>query len=220
MIQRATLQYNNSKLGNFFKWFLHTKIGAYVGYHMGVSGFNLIEAQVDKFLRYHTYGEKLRKGEFTRTILGAGVLGVYKTQKPSYSFNSRTDIGASVTASRMAGSTLGTATSPAAPLYIALSTATLTPAKGDTTLTSETVVTGLARALGTAGTYTAPASLDGSASYILTKAFTLTGAPTTIVSAAIFDAASTGNLYVEANLSSSAVLATNDTLTINWTINL
>lgn len=217
MIEHVPFQY--SKLGRLFKKFLHTKIGAFVGYHLGVAGFNRIEAQVTKFVKYYD-GKPLKKGYFTRVIDGTGMLGVYTNRRSTFSFNSRTDIGASVTASRMAGSTLGTATSPAAPLYIALSTATLTPNKADTTLASETVVAGIARALATAGTYTAPSVLDGSASYVLTKAFTLTGSATTVVSAGIFDAASVGNLFVEANLSSSAVLATNDILTITWTINV
>ena len=215
MQQLSPLQY--SPLGQMIKRILHTKIGAFIGYHLGVSGFNRIDATVEKFQRFSD-GSMLKKGEYLKDFDGR--IAVYKLQGKSYAFNARTDIGASITASRMAGSTLGAASSPAAPLYIALSTATLTPNKADTTLDSETVVTGLARALGTAGTYTAPSVLDGAASYVLTKAFTNTGANTTIVSAAIFDASSSGNLFVEANLSSSALVATGDILTITWTINL
>lgn len=182
------VQYN--KVGQLFKRFLHTKVGAFVGYHAGVSGFNRVDALVN--------------GKY----IGS-------------SYNSRVDKGAALAASLMSGSSLGSISSPLPPLYIALSTASLTPAKGDTTLTSETVVSGLARALGTAGTYTAPAALDGAASYVITKMFTagVTG-PTVIQSAALFDAASTGNMFVEANLSASASLGNGDTLTITWTINL
>lgn len=216
MQQLSPLQY--SPLGQLIKRFLHTKVGAFVGYHIGISGFNRLESRVSRFVR-HYRGEVLKKGEYLRKM-ESGVNGVYVDRKPSFGFNSRVDAGAALTASRMAGSTLGGISSPAAPLYIALSTATLTPNKADTTLASETVVSGLARALGTAGTYTAPSVLDGAASYVLTKAFTNAGATTTIVSAAIFDASSSGNMFVEANLSSSAVVAAGDVLTITWTINL
>lgn len=135
------------------------------------------------------------------------------------SYNSRVDKGAALTASLLAGSSLGSITSPLPPLYVALSTSSLTPAKGDTTLSGETSASGLARALGTAGTYTAPSVIDGAASYIVSKTFT-SGATATIVSAALFDAASVGNMFVEANLSASASVVSGDTLTINWTINL
>jgi hypothetical protein len=180
-------------VGNLIKKFLHTKIGSYVGYISGISGFNSLEAKI------------VRAGG--------------KIEKIRTSYNSRVDKGAALTASLLTGSALGSIVSPQAPLYIALSTSSLTPAKGDTTLSGETSVSGLARALATAGSYSAPASLDGSASYTLSKTFTA-GASATIVSAGIFDASSTGNLFVEANLSSSATLASGDTLTITWTINL
>ena len=66
-----------------------------------------------------------------------------------------------------------------------------------------------------------PTTLDGACSYTVTKTFTNTsGGSVTVVSAALFDAVSTGNMFVEANLSSSAVMATNDTLAITWGINL
>lgn len=169
-------------------WFLHTKIGAYLGYHIGISGYNRLDVLVNG-------------------------------KKHGSSYNSRVDKGAALSSSLLAGSSLGGISSPLPPLYIALSTATLTPAKGDTTLSSETSASGMGRALGSAGTYTAPASLDGSASYVVTKTFTASGT-ITIVSAALFDAVSTGNLFVEANLSASAALLSGDTLTINWTINI
>lgn len=135
------------------------------------------------------------------------------------SYNSRVDKGAALCASLISGTSLGGISAPLTAKYIALSTSSLTPAKGDTTLSGETAASGLARALGTAGTYTAPASLDGAASYVLTNTFT-SAASATIVSAAIFDAASTGNMLVEANLSASVTVVSGDTITINWTINL
>jgi len=36
----------------------------------------------------------------------------------------------------------------------------------------------------------------------------------------LFDAVSTGNLFAEANFSSSAVLVTGDLLQVTWTINI
>lgn len=173
---------------NLIHWFLHTKVGAWIGYHIGISGYNRIDVLIN--------GKPI-----------------------SHSFNSRTNKGAALTGSLMSGSSLGSISSPLPPLYIALSTSSLTPAAGDTTLTGETAASGLARAIGTAGSYSAPGALDGSASYIVSKTFAA-GATATIQSAALFDAASTGNLFVEANLSSSASVNNGDSLTINWTINV
>ncbi len=170
------------------KKILHTKIGAQLGFMLGISGFNRVIAEIN--------GKKI-----------------------SRSYNSRTDKGAALAASLMAGSSLGSISSPLPPLYPALSTSTLTPAKGDTTLSGETAISGLTRALGTAGSYTAPSVLDGACFYTVTKTFTA-GANATILSTGLFDAVSSGNLFAESNLSSSAVLVTNDTLTITWTINL
>ncbi len=184
-----------SSLGILFKKFLHTKIGAFIGYHAGVTGFNMINA----------------------TITRAN--GTVESLSPSY--NSRVDVGAALSASLISATTLGGLSSPAAPNYIALSTSTLTPAHTDTTLTGETVVSGLARAVGAVGSFVAATTLDGAASYVVSKTFTAGAAgPTVIASAALFDAASTGNLFVEANLSGTASLALNDQLKISWTVNL
>lgn len=179
-----------SKIGNLVKKFLHTKLGARVGYYSGISGFNRLDV----------------------TVNGKSIAS---------SYNSRVDAGAALSASLVSGTTLGGISSPAAAKYIALSTSSLTPAKGDTTLSGETVVSGLGRALATAGSYVAPSVLDGSASYTLTKTFTagVTG-PTVLQSAAIFDAVSTGNMLVEANLSASASLGLNEQIAITWTINI
>lgn len=192
MNTKTPLQY--SKIGQFVKKFLHTKIGAFIGYKAGISGFNRIDVE-------------------HRDSSG-------RLKKLSHSFNSRVDKGGDLIASLITGASQNSITSPLPPKYIALSTSSLTPAHTDTTLTGETVVAGLGRALGTQGSYVTPTTLDGAASYTVTKTFTLTGTATTVVSAALFDAVSTGNLFVEANLSSSAAMATNDTLAITWTINL
>jgi hypothetical protein len=129
------------------------------------------------------------------------------------SFNSRVDAGANWQAGIMGSATANPAN------YIALSSVVLTPAKADTTLASEIVANGCARALATYQNYTAPSALGGAASYQLTKTFTATGAQT-VNSAAIFNASSAGVLFVEANLASPATLASGDSLTVSWSINL
>lgn len=184
----------HSPLGTLLKRFLHTKIGARIGFYLGISGFNVIEMTI------------IRKDG---------------TRKVIRTFNSRVNKGAALTASLMSGSSLGGISSPLPPIYIALSTSTLTPAAGDTTLSGETSATGLARALGTVGGYSAPGALDGAASYTVSKTFTnSSGGSVTINSAALFDASSSGNLFVEGNLSSSAVLANGDQLIVTWTVNV
>lgn len=186
--EKTPKQYRQS----FIKWFLHTKIGAWIGYHFGVSSFNQIVAV------------HIRNG---------------KTIGKSATFNSRVNKGADLVASLITGTSLNSITSPLPPKYVALSTSSLTPAAGDTTLSGETSVSGLARALGTQGTYTGPASLDSAASYKVTITFTA-GGTATIQSAALFDAVSSGNMFVEANLSVAVAMLATDTLAITWTINL
>ncbi len=208
--QEAPKQY--SELGNLIKRFLHTKFGALIGFYSGISGFNSIEAVKSKLVREYK-GEKLQGKEFVYESK------VYKPVKRTFAFNARTDKGAALSASLMTGTSLGSITSPLPPIYVALSTTALTPAKGDTTLSGETAVSGLTRALGTIAAYTAPSTLDGGASYTVSKTFTA-GGGATINSTGLFDAASTGNLYVEANLSASSVLVNSDILSVTWTINL
>lgn len=225
------IQYRSGRMIQLVKRFLHTRVGAFIGYHLGISGFNRVDMIVNRFQREYHDGDALGRNEFVSLMddgldadgnqVRAPKYGVYRVGKKGHSFNSRVDAGAALAASLISGTTLGGLTSPSSAKYIAISTSSLTPAKGDTTLSGETSASGLARALGSAGTYTAPSTLDGAASYVLSKVFTAgVAGPTTIQSAAIFDAASLGNMLVEANLSSSAVLGLNDQLTINWTINL
>jgi hypothetical protein len=120
----------------------------------------------------------------------------------------------------MTGTSLGSITTPLPAKYIALSTSSLTPVKTDTTLTGETVVAGLARVLGTIQNYVAPSTLDGAASFDIYNSFTLTGTATTVVSTALFDAVSTGNMFAEVNFASSATMTTNDVLQVTWTVNI
>ena len=197
METKTPIQYSSSKSVLLFKKFIHTKVGAKIAYSLGLKGFNRIGV-------VHT-SAKTGKQKF---------LG--------FAYNSRVNKGADLVASLITGAAQNSISTPLPPKYIALSTSSLTPAYGDTTLSGETSATGLARHLGTQGSYTGPGTtLDGAASYTVTYTFTNTsGGAVTVVSAALFDASSSGNLFVEANLSSSAVMAVNDTLAITWTINL
>ena len=194
MNNKIPFQY--SRYGNMIKSFLHTKIGARVGFYLRIKGLNRVGV-------IHTSALTGRQ-----RFLG-------------FAYNSRVDKGGDLIASLITGAAQNSISSPLPPKYIALSTSSLTPAHTDTTLTGETSATGLGRALGTQGSYVTPTTLDGAASYTVTKTFTNTsGGSVTVVSAALFDAASTGNMFVEANLSSSAVMANNDTLAVTWTVNL
>lgn len=191
MNTQTPIQYTS--FGQFMKKILHTKIGAWFAYNIGISGFNRLDIE-------HRNGN----GELI---------------KYSHSYNSRVDKGGDLIASLITGTSQNSISSPLPPKYIALSTSSLTPAHTDTTLSGETSSSGMARALGVQGSYITPTTLDGVASYTVTKTFTATGT-ITIVSAALFDAVSTGNMFVEANLSVSSVLANGDTLGITWTVNL
>lgn len=200
MQEKTTLQYSNNPLILIFKKFLHTKIGAKLGFMFGLKGFNRVGAVLTR----------ANPKWYQRKQIFIG-----------FAYNSRVDKGGDLIASLITGAAQNSISSPLPPKYIALSTSSLTPAHGDTTLSGETAASGLARALGTQGSYTTPSVLDGACSYTVTKTFTNTsGGPVTVVSAALFDASSVGNMFVEANLSSSAIMAINDTLAITWTINL
>ena len=194
MINRKLTSRN--KYGSVVKWLLHTRVGSCIGFHLGISGYNHVSAVI-------------------KPVRG-------KMRRVRRSYNARVNVGAALTAYLMSGSNLGSLTSPAVPKYIALSTNVLSIGSGDTTLSGETAGTGLARAAGTIGGYVAPSTLDGSASYTITKTFTNnSGGPVTIQSAGLFDAASTGNLFVEANLFSSASLPNpGDQVVISWVVNV
>ncbi len=195
MKQNSPIQYRNTMLIRAFKKFIHTKAGAKIAYQFGLKGFNRVGVVITR-----ANGKKEHLG---------------------FAYNSRVNKGADLIASLITGASQNSISSPLPPKYIALSTSSLTPDKTDTTLTGETSATGLARALGTQGSYGGASTLDGAASYTVSKTFTNTsGGSVTVVSAALFDASSTGNMFVEANLSASAVLANNDSLTITWQINL
>lgn len=200
----APLQRHGSFWIRLLKLFLKTQLGKAIAFRLGLKGFDRVMAVIGRFKGYDENGQAKYEYEYLTPV-----------------YNARVDAGAAVQASVMSGSTLGGVTSPAAPKYIALSTSSLTPAKGDTTLSGETSASGLARAVGTIQNYVAPSSLDGAASYDVYKLFTNTSAGSvTVQSSALFDASSTGNMFAEANLSTSATLAVNDTLAITWTVNI
>lgn len=196
---KTKVPFQHSKYGNMIKSFLHTKIGARIGFYLRIRGFNRVGV-------VHTRANPKwyqRKQEF---------LG--------FAYNSRVNIGGDLIASLITGASQNSIVSPLPPKYIALSTSSLTPAATDTTLSGETAKTGVARALGTQQNYVRPTVLDGACHYDVYKLFTLTDTATTIVSAALFDDASVGNMFVEANFGSSALMATNDTIAVTWTVNL
>jgi len=175
-------------------------IGPAIGFYAGVKGYNRVKANIIR-----PAGQRLTFRDLFLNLIP--------------SFNSRVNKGADLIGSLITGTSLNSITSPLPPKYIALSPTTLTPAAGDTTLSGETSNSGLSRALGTQGGYVGPSSLDGAASYTVSNTFTCGATATTIASAALLDAASSGNLFVEANLSSSASLTNGVQLQIVWTVN-
>ena len=180
-------------LGKVIKKLLKFSIIKHVCFSLGLKGFNRMGWEV------------VRNG---------------KVVQCGFTYNSRVDKGADLSASLLAGESLNSITTPLPPKYIALSTSELTPAAGDETLTGETSVSGLARAVGAIQSYTGPASLDAACAYTIYKSFENLGETTTIESSALFDASTSGNMFVEANLDSSATLEVNDILKISWTVNL
>jgi hypothetical protein len=132
-------------------------------------------------------------------------------------FNSRVNQGASWLAGIM-----GNSSGAASANYIGLTTDTGTPLATDTGLVSELATSGLSRAAATYGSYTAPASLNATASYVLSKTFTYTGSSSVAVAkAGLFYAASSIFLAFEALLSAVAtVAASGDQIAISWTITI
>lgn len=170
-----------------------------IGFYLGIKGYNRAERTV------------------TRASGSLSLSDRFWNMVPS--FNSRVNIGGDLIGSLITGTSLNSISSPLPPKYVSLaSTSTITAAATDTTLANETSASGMGRALGTQGGYVRPTTLDGAASYTVTKTFTASGT-ITIYAAALFDAASAGNMFVEANLSSSATLNSGDTLAITWTVN-
>jgi hypothetical protein len=218
------LQRQSGWFVRLLKRLLLTQVGKRFAFAFGLRGFNRVLEQHLKFMGKYE-GQKLGNNDQVLThsdneVIPEGESWLYRLMSPQFVYNSRVDKGAAQQASLMSGATLGGITSPLPGKYIALSTSSLTPAKGDTTLTGETAVAGIARAVGTVQNYVAPSALDGAASYDVYNQFTLTGTGTTVVSTALFDAVSTGNMFAEVNFGTSAAMATNDILQVTWTVNI
>lgn len=205
---------------------LKTQLGKHIAFQVGLRGFNRKLEEHFSFVRELVAGEVAPKGfvvftHDTNPTVPEGARWLYSLPRIGFTYNSRVDKGAALQASLQSGSSLGSISSPLAHKYIALSPTSLTPAKGDTTLSGETAAAGLARVLGTVQNYVAPSTLDGAASFDIYNQFTNTsGGSVTINSSALFDAASTGNMFAEANLSAAATMNNNDILQLTWTVNI
>ena len=100
--------------------------------------------------------------------------------------------------------------------YIASTESSITPAVGNTTLTGEMATNGLARADAVTKTHSA-----GTNSTTIEHTFTASGAFTSVLASALFNAVAAGTMPHIANFSTgSGLLATNDTLKITWTLQL
>lgn len=159
------------------------------------------------------------------------IIEAYDLIWASITHNERVDAGAQ----KQALQTFGGGGSPGAPSatayfnVIALASASLTKAKGDQSLgstssgvtTNEFTTIGLSRAAATlaGGNYTAPSSLGGTFSQVISKLFTASGSGT-VYGAGIFDSTTVAAsvLYVEDNFGSTAVMVSGDTLTVSATI--
>jgi hypothetical protein len=143
----------------------------------------------------------------------------------SITHNERVDVGAAIQANRL----FGTPGTTANGVFTALAVANATFSKTKTDLsigsasggatTNEFTGSGFARAAATVSTYTAPASLGGQFSQLLSKLFTASGAGTAW-GAAVFDSLTPAgsNLYVEDLFSSSAPFISGDTITVQATL--
>jgi hypothetical protein len=131
------------------------------------------------------------------------------TEDLGISENLRTNAGADWQADVM-----GNTTQPQEAQYIGLTTNASAPAAGDTTLTSEIASGGLTRAQ---GVYS---HTGGTTSYKITYTFTASATHTAVAKAGLFNASSSGTMVFETLLSSTATLASGDTLTIEWTVNI
>lgn len=100
--------------------------------------------------------------------------------------------------------------------WVASTESTITPAVGDTTLTGEIATSGLSRADATTKTHTAASNTT-----LIEHTFTASGAFTSVLASALFNASSAGTMPHIANFATgSGTLATNDTLKISWTLTL
>lgn len=127
----------------------------------------------------------------------------------AFGTNLRTNVGIDYAADSLGKS----ASRPAVAEYIALTENGTAPAAGDTTLTSEITTNGLARAV---ATY---AHTGSATSYTLAKQFTASGTFTTVQKDGIFNAASSGTMFLEATFTAVALIS-GDQLTVTHTVNI
>lgn len=97
--------------------------------------------------------------------------------------------------------------------YIGLSSNTVTPAAGDTSLAGEITTGGLQRSQ---GDY---AHTNGQSTFTVTETFTASESHSNVQKAGLFTAATDGTMMAE-NTFTSVSLANGDQLTITWTITL
>ena len=225
---KPALQRSTAFAARLLKKAIKTQIGKHIAFHMGLKGFDRISYRLLNFRRKHS-GEPLGKNEILinhteNPNIPVGESWVYR--KPgcfSFAYNSRVNVGARLQCYLMSNNNAlsPTLTSPTFPNYIALSVSSITPASGDTTLAGETSASGLARALGTIQNYVAPTAVDAAASYDIYKQFTNTSAgAVTVVSSALFDASTTGNMFAEVQFGTNATLQVNDILQVTWTVSI
>ncbi len=132
-----------------------------------------------------------------------------KLEDLGISENLRTTVGAD-----WQSNVMGADTQPVAAQFIALTTNSAAPAAGDTTLATEITTGGLGRAEG-AYTHT-----NGTTSYKISYTFTASATHTAVAKAGMFTAITAGTMVFTTLLSSTATLASGDTLTIEWSVNL
>ena len=127
--------------------------------------------------------------------------------------NSRINAGALFVANQISGTVAAVAN------YMALGSTSLTIATTDTTLANEITGSGMPRASAAYGSYVAPSTVNGTASYTLTHTFTAT-ATQTVNSVAIFNAVSAGTMLVEANLSQTYSMNSGDSLSLTYSFTI
>ena len=104
-------------------------------------------------------------------------------------------------------------------IYAALSTDTATPVLTDTVCPAEITSGGLARQAATYGSYVAPITLNGVASYQMTTSWTATGS-FTVAKICMLNASSSGVLGFETLLGAPVSVANTDTINLTWTFNV
>jgi hypothetical protein len=98
-------------------------------------------------------------------------------------------------------------------IFMAVGTSAVTPAAGDTTLTGEATTNGMYNG---SNRWTGTYADTGTGTFTLSKTFTATGAVSNVQAAAVFTAGTSGTMCFEVGSLGPVSLATNDTLTVQW----